>query len=127
MDAEKDVQDFSPLCPAPSEIVKMNSVNTLFVVISEKFRTYDMQINFAIPPIFHFDGVCFFRGGGEAVLKVKHFPVRIKNSLWSVYRDTNNLTLARTFKQSGGNLFTFIKGTKFLLQNQSKPQGKIHN
>ena len=26
----------------------------MFGAISEKFRTFDMQINFAIPPIFHF-------------------------------------------------------------------------
>lgn len=26
----------------------------MFGVISEKFRTFDMQINFAISPIFHF-------------------------------------------------------------------------
>ena len=26
----------------------------MFGAISEKFRTIDMQINFAIPPIFHF-------------------------------------------------------------------------
>lgn len=32
----------------------MNSGNAMFGAISEKFRTFDMQINFAIPPIFHF-------------------------------------------------------------------------
>lgn len=26
----------------------------MFGAISEKFRSFDMQINFAIPPIFHF-------------------------------------------------------------------------
>ncbi len=26
----------------------------MFGAISEKFRTFDMQINFVIPPIFHF-------------------------------------------------------------------------
>lgn len=26
----------------------------MFGAISEKFRTFDMRINFAIPPIFHF-------------------------------------------------------------------------
>ena len=32
----------------------MNSGNAMFGAISEKFHTFDMQINFAIPPIFHF-------------------------------------------------------------------------
>ena len=36
----------------------------MFGAISEKFRTLDMQINFAIPPIFHFSR-CFFFGGGK--------------------------------------------------------------
>ena len=33
----------------------------MFGAISEKFRTFDMQINFAIPPIFHFSR---WLGGG---------------------------------------------------------------
>ena len=35
---------------------------------------------------------------GKAVLMVKLFSVRIMNSLLAVYRDTDNFTLARTFK-----------------------------
>ena len=35
----------------------------MFGAISEKFRTFDMQINFAIPPIFHFRR--WLGGGGE--------------------------------------------------------------
>lgn len=34
----------------------------MFGAISEKFRTFDMQINFAIPPSFHFRR---WLGGGE--------------------------------------------------------------
>lgn len=33
---------------------KLNSGNAMFGAISGKFRTFDVQINFAIPPIFHF-------------------------------------------------------------------------
>ena len=33
---------------------KLNSGNAMFGAISGKFRTLDVQINFAIPPMFHF-------------------------------------------------------------------------
>ena len=38
----------------PIEVIKLNSGNAMFGAISEKFRTFDMQIILAIPTIFHF-------------------------------------------------------------------------
>ena len=43
----------------PIEVIKLNSGNAMFGAISEKFRTLDMQIILAIPPIFHV-GILFF-------------------------------------------------------------------
>ena len=53
----------------------------MFGAISEKFRTLDMQINFAIPPIFHFSR-CFFFGGGEK----NSFPFFKVTKFLSVYQ-----------------------------------------
>lgn len=50
----------------------MNSGNAMFGAISEKFRTFDIEINFAIPQFLIFDGN-FYCIINQFIRKVKNF------------------------------------------------------
>lgn len=52
----------------------------MFGAISEKFRTLDMKINFAIPPIFHFR-----RWLGEFFSLVQSYEISITLSINSLH------------------------------------------
>ena len=52
----------------------------MFGAISEKFRTFDMQINFAIPPIFHFSRWL----GGEFFSLFQSYEISITLSISSL-------------------------------------------
>lgn len=51
----------------------------MFGAITEKFRTFDMQINFAIPPIFHFS-----RRLGEFFSLFQNYEISITLSISSL-------------------------------------------
>lgn len=63
---------------------KLNSGNAMFGAISGKFRTFDVQINFAIPPIFHFS-----RWLGEFFSFFQSYEISITLSINSLEKPKN--------------------------------------
>lgn len=63
---------------------KLNSGNAMFGAISGKFRTFDLQINFAIPPIFHFS-----RWLGEFFSFFQSYEISITLSINSLEKPKN--------------------------------------
>ena len=62
----------------------------MFGAISEKFRTFDMQINFAIPPIFHFS-----RWLGEFFSLFQSYEISITLSISSLGKSKTFFGISR--------------------------------
>ncbi len=62
----------------------------MFGAISEKFRPFDIQIIFAVPPISH-----FFGGWGESFSLFQSYEISITLSINSLEKPKNFLDISR--------------------------------